>query len=117
VPATPSRIVETLERVMDANPAHWRPYVASDRAERLTRLYGLSDRIRYYWPEPEVQASLRRLFANVDAARPPPGLVSQFAGDMLLERTEPTLSERLVAAKVEAVVAKYRRACGTGAAG
>jgi D-tagatose-bisphosphate aldolase class II non-catalytic subunit len=116
-PAAPSRIVETLERVMDANPAHWRPYVASDRAERLTRLYGLSDRIRYYWPEPEVQASLRRLFANVDAAGPPPGLVSQFAGDMLLERTEPTLSERLVAAKVEAVVAKYRRACGTGAAG
>jgi len=37
-PAAPSRIVETLERVMDANPAHWRPYVASDGGERLVRL-------------------------------------------------------------------------------
>ena len=76
------------------------------------RLYGLSDRVRYYWPHGEVQAALGRLFANVDATRVPPGLVSQFAGDMLLERREPTSSASVVAAKVGAVVAKYRRASG-----
>ena len=111
-PKEPSRIVEALERAMDLNPAHWRPYVAPGADERLTRLYGLSDRIRYYWPAPEAQAALRRLVGNVDAARPLPGLVSQFAGEMLIERNEPTLSKRLVAAKVGAVVAKYRRASG-----
>jgi D-tagatose-1,6-bisphosphate aldolase subunit GatZ/KbaZ len=115
-PAARSGIVETLERVMDAEPAHWRGYVPMDGDEKLTRLFGLSDRIRYYWPHPEVQAALRRLFANADSARPPPGLVSQFGGDMLLERSEPTLSQRLVAAKVGTVVARYRRASGAVAA-
>ena len=108
----PSGIVEALEQAMDANPEHWRGYVAAGADERLIRLYGLSDRIRYYWPHDKVQAALGRLFANVDSARVPPGLVSQFVGDMLLERPEPTLSARVVAAKVGAVVARYRRAGG-----
>ena len=111
----PSGIVEALERAMDAHPEHWRGYVAAGADERLMRLYGLSDRVRYYWPHGEVQAALGRLFANVDATRVPPGLVSQFAGDMLLERREPTLSAGVVAAKVGAVVAKYRRAGGAAA--
>jgi D-tagatose-1,6-bisphosphate aldolase subunit GatZ/KbaZ len=114
-PAVPSGIVESLERVMDASPEHWRGYVAEGDAEGLTRLFGLSDRIRYYWPQPEVQTALRRLFANIDDARVPPGLVSQFAGEMLLERSEPTLSQRVIAAKVDAVVGRYRRASGLDA--
>ena len=104
--------IRNFQRVMDLSPEHWRGYVPQDDAEGLTRLFGLSDRIRYYWPRPEVQTALRRLFANVDDARVPPGLVSQFAGEMLLERSEPTLSQRLIAAKVEAVVTRYRRASG-----
>jgi D-tagatose-1,6-bisphosphate aldolase subunit GatZ/KbaZ len=111
----PSGIVEALERAMDANPEHWRGYVAAGAEERLMRLYGLSDRVRYYWPQGEVQAALGRLFANVDAARVAPGVVSQFAGEMLLDRREPTLSARVVAAKVGAVGAKYRRAGGATA--
>jgi len=111
-PPKPSGVVEALEQAMDANPEHWRGYVAAGADERLIRLYGLSDRIRYYWPHDKVQAALGRLFANVDSARVPPGLVSQFVGDMLLERPEPTLSARVVAAKVGTVVARYRRASG-----
>jgi len=111
----PSGIVEALEQAMDADPQHWRGYVAAGADERLIRLYGLSDRIRYYWPHDKVQAALGRLFANVDAARVPPGLVSQCVGDMLLDRPEPTLSARVVAAKVGAVVARYRRASGAAA--
>jgi D-tagatose-bisphosphate aldolase class II non-catalytic subunit len=112
----PSRsgVVEALEQAMDADPQHWRGYVAAGPDERLIRLYGLSDRVRYYWPNDKVQAALGRLFANVDAARVPPGLVSQCVGDMLLDRPEPTLSARVVAAKVGAVVARYRRASSAG---
>ena len=51
---------------MDERPEHWRGYVAKGADERLLRLYGLSDRVRYYWPEPDVQASLSRLFHSVD---------------------------------------------------
>ena len=41
-------------------PEHWRDYVAADGDERLTGSIGLSDRIRYYWPEPASQAALSR---------------------------------------------------------
>ena len=114
-PAAPSGLVEALEQAMDAQPEHWRPYVARDDAQALTRLFGLSDRIRYYWPQPGVQAALARLYANIDAAPVSPGLVSQCVGDMLLERREPKLSQRVISAKVEAVVGRYRRACGAAA--
>lgn len=111
-PAAPSGVVAALEQAMDAQPEHWRGYVAADDAQALTRWFGLSDRIRYYWPQPGVQAALARLYANVDAAAVPPGLVSQCVGDMLTGRREPTLSQRVIGAKVGAVVARYRRASG-----
>ena len=107
-----SGLVEALEQAMDAHPQHWRGYIPPGPDERLMRLYGLSDRVRYYWPLPPVQAALGRLLSSLDAARIPPGIVSQAAGDMLLERGEPTLSGRVIAAKVGAVVDKYRRASG-----
>jgi D-tagatose-bisphosphate aldolase class II non-catalytic subunit len=110
--AAPSGLIEALERAMDADPRHWRPYVEKNSDERLMRLYGLSDRIRYYWPTPEVQTALQRLIENVDASKVPTGLVSQCVGDMLIERPEASLSKRAFAAKVGAVVGKYRRAAG-----
>ncbi len=110
-PAQPSGMIASLERAMDANPDNWRDYVALDGAE-ITRLFGLSDRIRYYWPQAEVQAALSRLIANVDNANAPAGLISQVAGDMLLDRRESTLSQKIIAAKVGAVVDRYRRASG-----
>jgi D-tagatose-1,6-bisphosphate aldolase subunit GatZ/KbaZ len=109
-----SGVVEALEQAMDAHPEHWRGYIPPGPDERLMRLHGLSDRVRYYWPHREVQAALGRLFASLDAARIPPGVVSQAVGDMLLERAEPSLSARVIAAKVGAVVGRYRRAAGIG---
>ena len=107
-----SDLLEVLTQAMDADPRHWRAYVAADADEPLMRLYGLSDRIRYYWPQPRVAAALKTLVANIDAAPIPPGLVSQFAGALLLDEPGASLSERIIAAKVGAVVANYREACG-----
>ena len=104
-----SDALAVLERAMDDNPIHWRNYVARDEHERLIKLYGLSDRARYYWPDPRVEAAVKTLMRNIDAAPVPPGLTSQFVGDMLLEGKGP-LSRRIVLAKVGAVIAKYRRA-------
>jgi D-tagatose-bisphosphate aldolase class II non-catalytic subunit len=107
-----SDVLAVLERAMDDNPIHWRGYVAKDENERLIKIFGLSDRARYYWPDPRVEAAVKTLARNIDAASPPPGLVSQFVGDMLLDSEGP-LSRRIVQAKVGAVVAKYRRASGS----
>jgi D-tagatose-1,6-bisphosphate aldolase subunit GatZ/KbaZ len=111
LPSGRAEVVAALEAAMDAEPSHWRPYVEAASRERLLRLYGLSDRVRYYWPERNVGLAVERLAANVDRLDPPPGLVSQFAG-VMLERGEGPLSRRLIEAKVGAVVARYRRAAG-----
>ena len=108
-----SDALAVLERAMDENPVHWRGYVAADGAERLSRLFGLSDRVRYYWPVPAVEAAVKTLMRNIDTASVPPGLVSQYVGEMLPEGNGP-LSKRIVQAKVGAVVARYRRATGAG---
>ncbi len=110
-----SDILAVLVAAMDENPAHWRGYVAADALEPIARLYGLSDRVRYYWPEPAVEAAVQKLLANIDAARVPPGLISQLVGQMLPEDRTTPLSERIIEAKVGAVVDAYRRACGAAA--
>ena len=111
--SSPSNIVAILMAAMDENPVHWRDYIAADPHEQLLKLYGLSDRIRCYWPAPNVAAALKRLIANIDAAIVPPGLLSQFVGRMLPEGQSMSLSERIVQAKVGDVVAMYRRAAGS----
>jgi D-tagatose-1,6-bisphosphate aldolase subunit GatZ/KbaZ len=44
----------------------------------LDQQYSLSDRIRYYWPVPAVDAALERLLANLEATPPPLTLLSQY---------------------------------------
>lgn len=74
-----SRVWEALEAAMLADPGHWRDYyTGTEDQQRLARKYALSDRVRYYWAVPEVQAELQRLIANLRAAPPPATLISQF---------------------------------------
>ena len=103
--------VEALATAMNENPVHWRPYIPVDERQELLKIFGLSDRIRYYWPQPKVDAALKTLLSNIDAARAPPGIVSQFVGKMLADDQAGPLSERIIQAKVGAVVEIYRRAC------
>jgi D-tagatose-bisphosphate aldolase class II non-catalytic subunit len=109
-----SNILDIVADEMEHDPADWRPYIADNDRAAAMRLFGLSDRVRYYWPRPRVAAALQRLFANIDAATPEIGLIAQFAPP----RRPPAnsrlpLSARIIADNVEAVVGKYRRATGT----
>ncbi len=109
-----SGILEAVAAAMNQNDVHWRNYIAADEQQELLKIYGLSDRIRYYWPHPRVGAALETLLSNIEAeggSRAPPGLVSQFVGKMLHGDQADPLSERIIQAKVGAVVENYRRAC------
>ncbi len=67
---------------MKSNPGHWLPFYGGDEASQaFLRRYGLSDRIRYYWPEPAVQAALNRLIRNLTECPAPLSLLSQFLPD------------------------------------
>ena len=74
-----SRLRERMQLAMTANPKNWSSYYASaGRQLALDQQYSLSDRIRYYWPVPAVEAALQRLIARLDANPPPLTLLSQY---------------------------------------
>jgi D-tagatose-1,6-bisphosphate aldolase subunit GatZ/KbaZ len=74
-----SGVQEALDGAMLDQPAHWQPYYSGSEAEmRFARKYSFSDRSRYYWPHPGVQAALARLVDNLDRRPPPLSLLSQF---------------------------------------
>ncbi len=111
--AQPSNIVDVLMAEMLADPRDWRAYVAPGPRGREMMLYGLSDRVRYYWPRPAVQAALARLYANVGAARPEPGIVAQAVGGLVDPMPASNdLPDRIVRDMVGEVVRKYRAAAG-----
>ena len=45
--------------------------------QRLQRHFSYSDRIRYYWPEPDARAAVDRLMARLEAKTIPETLISQ----------------------------------------
>jgi D-tagatose-bisphosphate aldolase class II non-catalytic subunit len=105
-----SAIVKALEGAMDRHPGNWRSYVPPGPNERLERLFGLSDRVRYYWPDQDVAKAAAELKARMDFAPIAPGLVSQFAGRFDGSTEGCPLSERMVRSRVGAVVDRYRTA-------
>ncbi|PIE32377.1 MAG: tagatose-bisphosphate aldolase [Ilumatobacter coccineus] len=79
IPRSRSNLVEVLDAVMVAQPENWASYYrGSDHQQLLARRYGLSDRSRYYWPDPQVAASVSTLIANLDQVTIPDGLLSQY---------------------------------------
>ncbi|MDT8760276.1 D-tagatose-bisphosphate aldolase, class II, non-catalytic subunit [Sphingomonas psychrotolerans] len=104
----------TLVR-MEAEPKNWVKYYHATGAALTRQLqYSLSDRIRYYWPDPEIAAAQARLFANLRQAVPPLSLVSQYlplayaavrSGQATLDPAE------LVMAHVAATLDAYHGAC------
>jgi len=61
-----SCLEEILLAAMRQHPEHWREhYAGSDWEVRRMLVHSYSDRIRYYWNFPEVQAALSRLIENL----------------------------------------------------
>ncbi len=63
--------------VMRSEPAHWQAYYSDGRHHQVDLQFSLSDRIRYYWPHPEVQRACETMLANLDREPPPLTLLSQ----------------------------------------
>lgn len=106
----------TMERVMLASPDNWRKYYPGDEAEqRLQRHYSFSDRIRYYWPEPETQAAVDRLMERLGDRNIPLPLVSRHLGQLYAGveagRTQPR-ARPLLLASVTRVLDIYAEAIG-----
>jgi D-tagatose-1,6-bisphosphate aldolase subunit GatZ/KbaZ len=114
-PERSSGLRQTVQTAMSAAPQYWNKYYLSEgRKLELDQQYSRSDRIRYYWPVPEVDSALRRLLANLDANPPPLSLVSQYLPLQYQAIRAGLLRPRardMVLHAVEQVLQQYAEAC------
>jgi D-tagatose-1,6-bisphosphate aldolase subunit GatZ/KbaZ len=105
-----------LHNAMLADTRHWEGYYRGDpAAQAYARKYSLSDRCRYYWPVPSVQAALERLLLNLRPAPIPLSLLSQYLPVQYQRVRDGTLAnttDALITDKIEGVLADYACACG-----
>ena len=74
-----SHFAETLDAEMLKDEKYWKKhYQGSDLEIRMKRKYSFSDRCRYYMPTPAVEEAADRLLGNLEIARVPLNLLSQF---------------------------------------
>lgn len=73
-----SNIRNVIAQQMTANPEYWKDYYSGSEDEiRVLRTYSYSDRIRYYWTDPQVASALKTLDATLDSRQIPETLISQ----------------------------------------
>jgi D-tagatose-1,6-bisphosphate aldolase subunit GatZ/KbaZ len=113
---TPSHIRETLVAAMDKNSTHWQKhYGGTPEQQEFSRIYSFSDRIRYYWALPEVQASFEKLLKNLGSSPLPLSLVSQYMPLQYRKIQNRTINNHphfLLLDHVMDVLADYSMACG-----
>jgi D-tagatose-1,6-bisphosphate aldolase subunit GatZ/KbaZ len=118
-PERRSRLPEVVERRMRAEPSWWEGYYEGEEQERrLARRYSYSDRVRYYWPDPEIEAAVTALFENLSATGIPLPLLSARLPEQYRRvragRLEPS-PRALAVDRVRDVLRDYDRACRTTA--
>jgi D-tagatose-1,6-bisphosphate aldolase subunit GatZ/KbaZ len=118
--APAASLKEVVMQAMRRDPRHWKAYYTHEDSLRMDLQYSLSDRIRYYWNVPEVQAACEALLANLRSRDIPLSLLSQYlpaqyaairAGSMLNDPRE------LLLGGVDEVLRGYARACHCAVAG
>jgi D-tagatose-1,6-bisphosphate aldolase subunit GatZ/KbaZ len=111
-----SQVRKVLDLAMLREPGHWRSYYRGDESQlRLSRAYSYSDRCRYYWHEPAVQAEIELLLDNLRTHPFPLTLISQY----LPREYEAIRAERLkkqpeaiIRDHIQLVLRTYAAACG-----
>ena len=113
--AKQSHLREVVERVMLSRPASWQRYYHGDRRQqRLLRVFSYSDRIRYYWPDPAIEAAARKLFDNLASISIPENVLSQYLPQQYLAVREGRLSldpKALALDRVRDAIRPYAAAC------
>jgi D-tagatose-1,6-bisphosphate aldolase subunit GatZ/KbaZ len=109
------------QQQMKLHPGNWqRFYSGSADMQALLCRYSLSDRIRYYWPDPVIRSAVETLLANINALNVIPlGLLRQYMPAQFAEVRTGRLSikgEDLVKNAVRHALSPYSAACAGGAA-
>jgi D-tagatose-1,6-bisphosphate aldolase subunit GatZ/KbaZ len=110
-----SNLRQTVEHAMDENPAYWMPfYPGGETGSPILRYHSYSDRVRYFWPIPELQSSIQRLLTNLNSRHIPLPLISQYLPrqyEAILKGRLRPQPETLIRSKIMEVTARYAKAC------
>lgn len=111
---TSSHFKEIVLAVMNDKPGYWKKYYSDPATEHYDLQFSLSDRIRYYWSQPEIRQAQEQMLRNLEQNPPPMALLSQYlprqydairAGDL-----DNSPHEILLHA-VAVVIRQYHNAC------
>lgn len=106
---------EVATAVMRADPRHWSGYYRNANTLELDLSYSLSDRVRYYWPHPDVQRACSQLLADLARKPIPLTLISQYLPAQYLAvragRLAPT-ADSLLRDGIASSLRPYIQACG-----
>jgi len=110
-----SKVWQVLEEAMLHNPSLWKAYYHGSEDEvRRDLIYGFSDRCRYYWNQPAVQAEVSRLLDNLATESIPLTLVSQYLPmeyHAIRAGALQAVPERMIQYHIRRVLSVYAKAC------
>jgi len=102
---------------MLADPKHWRSHYRDPSSTALDLQFSLSDRIRYYWPHPRIQAACESLLGRLRRTGVPLTLLSQYLPQQYeavrLGKLTPSV-DALLADGIGRALRQYMRAAGAG---
>ncbi|WP_027795686.1 D-tagatose-bisphosphate aldolase, class II, non-catalytic subunit [Paraburkholderia acidipaludis] len=112
---TRSNLREVVEQVMLSKPGNWEKYYhGDDQQKRLLRTYSYSDRIRYYWADPEIDSAAQKLIRNLTDTGIPENLLSRYLPEQYWQFRRGLIDASpmsLVQSKVREVIGTYAAAC------
>nr|WP_281254235.1 class II D-tagatose-bisphosphate aldolase, non-catalytic subunit [Paraburkholderia ribeironis] len=114
-PEARSNLREVVEKVMLSKPGNWEKYYHGDDQERrLLRTYSYSDRVRYYWADPEIDAAAQKLISNLTDFSISENLLSRYMPEQYWQFRRGLVDASpmsLVQSKVREVIGVYAAAC------
>lgn len=94
---------------------NWEHHYSGDEAtQRLLRRYSYSDRVRYYWNDPDAKRAVHTLISNLRQTRIPETVLGTFLPDEYRAVRAGTLEpdpEALVKHRIRQVLETYSDAC------
>ncbi|HCA1227761.1 TPA: tagatose-bisphosphate aldolase subunit KbaZ [Citrobacter freundii] len=110
-----SGLRHVLESVMLDRPEYWQSHNHGDgNARRLARGYSYSDRVRYYWPDSQIDEAFERLVRNLADDPIPLPLISQYLPLQYVKVREGDLSatpRELIINHIQDILQQYHCAC------
>lgn len=110
-----SHLRQIVEQTMLAEPSAWKPYYGGNAEEqKRLRIYSYSDRMRYYWNHPAIEAAVSSLIENLGRTGIPETMLSAYLPAQYQRVREGALqndAQSLIVDKVRDVLRVYASAC------